>query len=50
MDSRSNQTPELLYVDLPTETLGKGLPALAVKSGIDRLLEHDIEPERNLGR
>ncbi|KYG13792.1 hypothetical protein FVEG_14028 [Fusarium verticillioides 7600] len=49
MDSKSYQSPELLLDDLPADTLGKGLPALTVKSGIDRLLEHDIPPERNLG-
>ncbi|KAF5576934.1 glutamate decarboxylase [Fusarium pseudocircinatum] len=49
MDPKSYQNPNLLLEDLPTDTLGKGMPAFAVKSGIDRLLEHDIEPERNLG-
>ncbi|KAF5536876.1 glutamate decarboxylase [Fusarium mexicanum] len=49
MDPKGYQNPELLFEDLPTDALGKGMPALAVKSGIDRLLEHDIEPERNLG-
>ncbi|CAF3434792.1 unnamed protein product [Fusarium graminearum] len=45
----SYQSSETLFEGLPIDTLGNGLSASAVKSGIDRLLEHDIEPEHNLG-
>ncbi|RGP66726.1 glutamate decarboxylase [Fusarium sporotrichioides] len=49
MDPRSYQSSETLFECLPIDTLGNGQPASVVKSGIDRLLEHDIEPEHNLG-
>lgn len=50
MDPDRYQSSEEIFAGLPTDTLGNGLPASIVKSGIDRLLEHDIEPEHNLGR
>ncbi|CZR40525.1 uncharacterized protein FPRO_05425 [Fusarium proliferatum ET1] len=49
MDPDSYQSSEEIFAGLPTDNLGNGLPASIVKSGIDHLLEHDIEPEHNLG-